>query len=273
MSGSRDPVTRATRQAANAAVIAVVAFALLWMLTTQVAAIRALSPFVDDPWDAFASYAAIFLPFVAGPTWIRSLRHRGPVLAPSTARRIRWGSGAAAFIVVVAAAADVHAIVTTGWPADAGATAARLTALIAVTLVTGLAAVALVARATKVAATSVEADIDAPTFEPDLVDDFLVLATDAARPLGLRRAARRAADVIESFLDGSPVSPRRHRLLFGVALALAAAIAFDTWHAIREGPWASFGVALLFGILMASGVLAIYLGTLGPLRLLRPPTR
>jgi hypothetical protein len=106
-----------------------------------------------------------------------------------------------------------------------------------------------------------------------VVDDLLVLATDIARPLGLRRPARSAADAIERFLDGSTVSPRRHRVLFGLVLAVAAAIAFDAWHAIREGPWASAAVAVIFGVLLASGVLAIYLGTLGPLRLLRPPAR
>ena len=197
MSVSRDPVTRWTRLAANASAAAVVAYALLWLLTTQVAAIRDISPFADDPWDLFASYAAISLPFVAGPTWIRSLRHRGPVLAPATARRIRWGSGVAALIVIVAASADVHAIVTIGWPADAGRSAGLLTALIGVALATGLAAVALVANAAKVASAWAVAEADTSTFEPDLVDDLLVLATDIARPLGLRRPTRSAADAIE----------------------------------------------------------------------------
>jgi len=273
MPASSDPVTSATRLAANAAAASVVAFALLWLLTSQIADIRAFSPFADDPWDAVATYAAIFLPFVAGPTWIRSLRHRGPTLAPSTGRRIRWGSAVAAFIVGLAAAADVHAIVTVGWPIDAGVAAGWLTALIGVTLAAAVASLVLVARATRIASTSADASNGAEAFEPDLVDDLLVLATDIARPFGLRRPARSAADAIERFLDGSTMSPRRHRLLFGLTLALAAALALDAWHAIREGPWASPGVAVVFGILMASGVLAIYLGTLRPLRLLRPPTR
>lgn len=273
MTVSRDPVTRATRLAANAAAASVVAFAVLWLVTTQVKDLRAVSPFADDPWDAFATYAAIFLPFVAGPTWVRSLRHHGPLLPPSTARRIRWGSGVAAFIVALAAAADVHAILTVGWPADAGVAAGRLTALIGVALAAALASLVLVARATRMASTSADGNVTTGAFEPDLVDDLLVLATDVARPLGLRRPVRSAADAIERFLDGSTISPRRHRLLFGLTLALTAAIVFDAWHAIREGPWASPGVAVVFGILIASGVLAIYLGTLRPLRLLRPPTR
>jgi len=60
--------TRATRRAANAAALAVVAYAVLWVVTTQIRAVRDLSPFSDDPWDYVASYASIFLPVVAGAT-------------------------------------------------------------------------------------------------------------------------------------------------------------------------------------------------------------
>ena len=56
-----------------------------------------------------------------------------------------------------------------------------------------------------------------------------------------------------------------------IGLAVVAALAFDVWHAIREGPWAGLTPALVFGTLVAVGVLAIYLGTVVPLRLLRPP--
>jgi hypothetical protein len=81
----------------------------------------------------------------------------------------------------------------------------------------------------------------------------------------------RFAAAVERFLDRSSVSPRRHRWLFGAVLALVAAITFDVWHAIREGPWINGGVPLVFGTLIATGVLAVYLGTVIPLRLLRPP--
>src|SRR6266852_3881450 len=120
MTESQDPMARATRLAANAAAAAVIVFVALWVLSTQVETIREVSPFADDPWDAFATYAAIFLPFVAGPTWIRSLRHRAPILPATTARRIRWGSGLAGAIVLVASAADLQAVGTIGFPADAG---------------------------------------------------------------------------------------------------------------------------------------------------------
>ena len=95
MARSADATTRATRDGANASAFAVIVYAVLWVLSTQVGSFRAVSPFADDPWDAFASFAALFLPIVAGATWIRSLRHRGRILSPVTASRIRWGSGLA----------------------------------------------------------------------------------------------------------------------------------------------------------------------------------
>lgn len=272
MPRSSDRVTRATRLAANAAATAVVAFGVLWLLTTQVAAIRALSPFADDPWDAFATYAAVFLPVVAGATWIRSLGHRGPVLEPATAGRIRWGAGLSAAIVLVATLADAQAIVANGFPTDAGTAAPLIVWLVGVTAVAAALGVALVGRAGRIAGDGCRSFVSSSeNAEPDVVDDLLGLAADAATAVGLRGPVERAAARFERFLENSALSPRRHRLIFGVVVAVAAAAAFDVWHTIREGPPASLVVPLIFGVLLASGVLAIYLGTLRPLRLLRPP--
>jgi hypothetical protein len=264
---SPDATTRATRDAANVAAAAVVVYALLWLLSTQVKSIRAVSPFSDDPWDAFATYAFIFLPLVAGATWIRSIRHRERVLQARTASRIRWGSGLAAGIVLVAAGSAAEAIVSIGFAPDAGTEATILAALVVLSVVLALAAIALTVRAAVIAdRTEVRTDAN----EPDVVDDLLGLASEAAHAVGDGRRVDRLASGIERFLDRSALSPRRHRLLFGVILAVAAAVAFDVWHAFREGPWASAGVAALFGILLASGVLAVWLGTVIPLRILRP---
>ena len=269
MPRSPDRSTRATRLAANVAAGSVVLYALLWFFSTQVDAIRAVSPFADDPWDAIATYAAIFLPFVAGATWIRSLRHRGPVLAPATARRIRWGSGLAAAIVVVSAVADLQAIVSVGFIADAGSTITLLASLVLLSAVAASVAVVITLRAASIPGVP-RGD---SSFEPDIVDDALVLVTEAAAVVGFRRPMDRLAASLERFLDGSSISPRRHRTWFGVVVALVAAVAFDAWHAIREGPWANAGVAVAFGFLVAIGILAVYLGTVDPLRLIRPQGR
>jgi len=265
---STDHSTRLARDAANVAAAAVVVYASLWLLSTQVRATRLDSPFADDPWDVFASYAAIFLPVVAGATWIRSLRNRGPVLPASTAWRIRWGSALAAAMVLVAALADAEAIVAVGFPFGMDPGAVILTVLVAISAAVAAAALVLSFRAARAAPGS-RPTID-PT-EPDIIDDALVLAADVGDRLGVRAPVERFAAAVERFLDRSSVSPRRHRWLFGAVLALVAAITFDVWHAIREGPWINGGVPLVFGILIATGVLAVYLGTVIPLRLLRPP--
>jgi hypothetical protein len=267
MSRSSHPPTRATREAANVAAAAVVAYAALWLMSTQVGVIRAISPFADDPWDAVASYAAIFLPVVAGATWIRSLRHREAVLPDATARRIRWGSGLAAAIVLVAAGVDAEGILAIGFSPPAGAAAPVLTGVVATTFLFALVALLLDLRASTIPS-------DRTTFstaEPDIVDDLLAIATDLATAIGLRRPVERLAAALEAFLDRSAISPRRHRWAFGVLVALAAGVAFDVWHAVREGPWIDATVPVIFGTLVAAGVLAIYLGTVIPLRLLRPP--
>jgi hypothetical protein len=269
MPRSTDRPTRATRDAANVAAVAVVVYAILWLVSTQVEAIRAGSPFAVDPWDAFATYAAIFLPFVAGSTWIRSLRHREPVLPTATASRIRWGSGLAAAFVLVAAGTAAQAIATIGFPADAGGIAPLLTGLVWASVLLAAAAIALTVRAASIAG-GAPVPAAAAASEPDIVDDALGLASEVAARVGVRGPVDRFAGAIEAFLDGSPLSPRRHRWLFGIVLALGVAVAFDIWHAIREGPWANAVVPVIFGILLAAGVLAAWFGTVIPLRLLRP---
>lgn len=270
---SPDPVTRSTRRAANAAAIAVVAYAALGFATTQVRSIRDVSPFAEDPWDAVASYAAIFLPMVAGATWIRSLRHRGPILPRATAARIRWGAGLAVGIVLASVAADLVALgaVRAPIPASDGRIALIAGLLAAASLAAVTAAVLLV-RAAFVARRSRPARVDLPmtSQEPDIVDDLLALAQDVARPIGLGRPVGRLSGAIERFLNEGPISPRRHRFVFGVVLAVAAAFGFDAWHALDEGGWSSPAAVVTFGVLAGLGVLGIYLGTLTPLRLLRP---
>ena len=268
MSRSADPATRRTRDAANAAAAVVVLFAALWFLTTQVHAIRDVSPFGEDPFDAVATYATIVLPFVAGATWIRSLSHRGPVLPARTATRIRWGSTAAVLIVLAAALADLDAILTSGWPPAAGGIAGFVTAFVLALALAAGGALALLVRAGS-AARAAAAD---PS-EPDIVDDGLALATDLAALVRLERPVARLASRIERLLEEASWSPRRHRVAFGVVLGVACGTGFSLWHVIREGPPPDPVAPVVFTILGTAGVLAGYFGTVVPLRLLRPPAR
>jgi hypothetical protein len=271
-----DELTRSTRMAANAAALAVLAFAALWVATTQVSSIREVSPFADDPWDAVASYAAIFLPVVAGATWIRSLRNRGHLLADVTAARIRWGVGLALGIVLASVGADLMALATVAIPDPlADQLVTLIVLLVAIAGFAALVATALLVRAGIVArqALNVRTNSLTASTEPDIVDDLLALAADVARPIGLSGPFGRLSGAIDGFLERSSLSPRRHPIGFGVLLSLAAAVGFDIWHAVVEGGWGSPAALLAFGVLAGVGVLGIYLGTVVPLRLLRPPGR
>jgi hypothetical protein len=56
-----------------------------------------------------------------------------------------------------------------------------------------------------------------------------------------------------------------------VFAAIVSAACFAAWVGVREGGWAQPAVPLALGTLWAAGALAIYVGTLESLRLLRPP--
>ena len=262
MARSADVVTRRVRDAANAAAVAVVAFAVLWFVTTQVHAVRAVSPFADDPWDLVASFAALFLPLVVGATFVRSVAHRGPRLETPVARRIAIGSGSAVAIVATAVITDIAAIVTSAdWPGSGGPERGLILWLVLATAVIAGFAAAFVAGAGLALRRPATVDFGTGP-EPDVVDDALGLAVDVGIGRGLAAGVAR-------FLDRSPISPRRHRLAFGVLIAIAGSVAFVVWHAIREGPWVSPLAAIVFGLFPLAGILAIYLATLAPLRLLR----
>jgi len=256
MTHPRDPATRATRLAANVALLAVVAWAALYLVTAQIRDMRAASPFADDPWDIVVSYSAIFLPIVVGATLVRGLRHRGPHLEAATARRIRTGVGIALLTIGLNVVSDAVALVVVPAPASDG----RLTLIIGLVVIAGVAtavAVSFLVRAMRIAGPGL-----GDASEPDVLDDLLGLGAEIP---GVARLVR----PLDRFLASSPASPRKHRLIFGLLAALAAALAFDAWHAIIEGPWASLPVLLLFATLVGGGVFVMYLIALVPLRLIR----
>jgi hypothetical protein len=278
MTGSRpratDELTRSTRLAANAGAAAAVAYAALYFVTTQVKIVRAASPFGDDPWDVVVSYGAIFLAIVVGATGVRSIRHRGSRLEPVIAARIRTGVAMALLTMGLTLASDVSALLFAPLPDPAAADDGRLALIVGLILVisaTAIVATGLLIRAGTIAArTTTPQGEDAS--EPDILDDLLGLARDAAALLRpIQTPVDRLTAFVDRFLATSPASPRRHRLAFGIVAAVAAGLAFDVWHAIVEGPWGSLFALGLFAVLTAGGVLAVYLATLGPLRLIRPP--
>jgi hypothetical protein len=76
--------TRLTRRAANAAALAVVAFWALFVFSAELPAVRAHSPWAEDPYDAVVSFVALLVPSVALLTFVRCQRWRQPAALPAS---------------------------------------------------------------------------------------------------------------------------------------------------------------------------------------------
>ena len=268
-----DEVTRSTRLAANIGAVVAVAYAALYLVTTQIKIVRAASPFGDDPWDFVVSFGSIFLAIVVGATGVRSLRHRESRLEPAIAARIRTGVGMGLLTIGLTLASDISALLFAPLPEPVAAADGRLALIVGLILISGATAIvatALLIRAAAIAARATTAHPAADAAEPDVLDDLLGLARDGAHWLPpIRTPVDRLTSVVDRFLATSPASPRRHRLAFGLVAAVASGLAYDVWHAVIEGAWGSLFALGLFSVLTTGGVFAIYLGTLGPLRLIR----
>jgi hypothetical protein len=236
------------------------AFVLLALVTTQVKTIQAILPFTDDPYDAVTWFSLIAIAIVGGATVVRAVGHRSGPYDPAVARRIALGAAIATLIVAAAVASDILALVLVGVSRrDAGfSIALALLALAAFDAPLGLVAIWRARTSLRTTPPRIEP-------EPDLIDEVgIIVGAVGARGLAAR---------LTTWVERSPLSPRRHRIVIGVLGALLAAIAGIVWHAVREGAWASPAAALLFGGVMAAFVIAAYLLCLEPLRLVRAPRR
>lgn len=254
----RERVRRAgLRRVTWASAAATAWFLGLSWLSTQVASIRESLPFTEDPYDGVVSFAVIGVVVVGGVTAVRALAHAGRAYDPAVARRIAIGWALCLAMAVVAVASDVVALVVVG--ADPGADGESLViGLLVVSIALSLVGVAAVWLGRR----SLLAPAGDGAPEPDLIDDLGSLA----QRVGLGRLAT----WLIAWVERSRLSPRRHRILVGVAGGIAAGIAASAWHAFREGAWASPAAAVLFGSLWAAGVVGAYLIGLEPLRIVRP---
>lgn len=237
---------------------AVGSFLIVSWLTTQVESIRSALPFTEDPYDAIVSFAVVGIAVVGGATLVRAIGHLRRPYDASAARRIAIGAAIATVIAAVAVVSDVVAMILA--PADLGAPGVTVVlGILGITAGMTVVALACIGRA-RSALLRVPAMADT---EPDIIDEIGSIAGSVG--------AARMADGFAGWVERSPVSPRRHRVLAGILGGAAAGVAAVAWHAIREGPWASPVAAAVFGILTTLGVAGAYFVCLAPLRLLRTP--
>ena len=222
------------------------AFVLLAIVTTQVDVIRSGLPFTEDPYDVITWFALIGIAVVGGATIVRWMGHRSGTYDPAVARRIAIGAAIATVVVTVAVLSDLLALVLVGAPRGSAGfgIAMALLVLAGANALLGLAAIWRGRSSLRRAPPRIDP-------EPDLIDEVGAIVG----AVGARGAAVRFG----TWVERSPMSPRRHRIAVGVVGALVAGIAAIIWHAFREGAWASPAAALLFG------------RCLEPLRLVRSP--
>ena len=232
------------RRATLAVLVAVAGYGALFAVSTQIAAVRAASPFAAGPADAIAWLAAQIAATCAALSAIRALRHRRDGAVPAAKLRyINRGAAVAVGAVLVSVAADAVAAAGGG-----GSGATRTVLLVAVAAV-GVAAVAgaeEVARAT--ARTRALARLDDRPAGDDIFDDVLALAAATETvPVAARAVAgaRRLAPAL-----------RRRPWRLAALTALAAGLALTITHIVAEGPPAD-------GPLVALALTAVIVGIEG----------
>jgi hypothetical protein len=268
---------------------AVASFAILWLASTQVRAVRAHSPWSDDPYDAVLSVASLVLPFVWAVTTVRLLRWRAaPILPVAAARTIVRGVGVVLALVWAPELACVVALALRARHGAWGPWLGWLQALVALTGLAGLVAgVDLVRTSARLrspggepragwgAADDHQADQPA---EPDALDDLAVLLETTGRSLARSNegGGRLLASVgtAVATVASARWGPRRHRVAWCLALGLGFGVMLAAWHGIAEGAPDHWPTALLVGAVFASvgaAIVVVSYACLGTyLRLIRP---
>ena len=256
----RDPATRTVLDAANATFVAVICFALLTGISTQLQNVRPKAPWEVDPYDAAASFAMMIVPIVAALTWVRCIRWRSEAVYPTFAL-VEIVRGCVVSLLAIAAtdAAYQVAVLHRGFPRPAPLRPELLGSL-------GLSVVTLVVASvmSMTAWTSqrrAHRNEVAPSDEPDAVDDVAELLRTAPPQLApLHGFCVRTGDLLVAWA-GSSASPRRHPWLFVATVSGAAGVAAAASEFVHEGLPPSVGVGILvvalFGaIVVISGLLA-----------------
>jgi hypothetical protein len=233
-----------------ATAVAVAWFGVLFTVTTQDRSIRETLPFTDDPFDLVTSFGVIALVPVVSIAGVRVARR---VLVPGQAadgeRRVLVAIAMALGLVSAPLLSDAVALAGVGWLPSWASIAVAIGVVLTVL---AWSAIVSAMRATR---------RSTPTRQdPDLFDDLAAIG----------RRLRLPVEGVERWLATSALSPRRHRVVVVLLLALFAGGAGVGWHAIVEGAWASPAAATAFGVLGGAAALIALVIAVGPLGAIRP---
>jgi hypothetical protein len=256
-------MTARVRRAANVVGVAVIAWIVLFVLSSDVVSLRADSPWSEDPADLVVSLTFLLLGVVGPVTFVRVQGDaESSVMRPRTADDVMRGLYVALGTITVADATMLLAWVDSGQAGGMASIGFVLAMLLGTSIATAGVAGVVVYRAARVSS-SWRQSIDRE--ERDALDD-IVAFTLRIRPL------RTSAVAFAGFLNGR-FSPRRHRWAFATLVAVGFGLGYSTWHLLVEGPApsasASFTVLIVFASLGAAAVLAGWIAFGGYLRLVR----
>jgi len=268
-----DPSRERARGALLLCLWCAVAFCLFAALSTQDKALRAHSPWQDDPYDVVVSFTEFFVPLLAAALLARVTLC--PRNVPAVAARLRDLLRAARLIVAcvgltlaadwVAVALGVH---SRQWEAPGRLLIGTSAVLTALWLTSALALRAATGAGQWTRTVPSESD-------PDWVGDLFAVAcakSDAAGPFA--RPLRRGVESTERVLINGRWGVRRHAIvaaalmsvLFGLGVGLTQVVGEDGLrqalrHVAGLGLFVGIGAAGMFCFLLAVGT---YLRPLGP---------
>jgi hypothetical protein len=227
--------TAAARRSGRTAAVAVLAYGALFAVSTQIAAVRAVSPFADDPADGIGWFAVQIAVTCAALSAVRALRPHGETgVCAGRLRYINRGWGVALAVILVGTTADLvsgirNAADTTGtW---ALVTAAGVTAAIAAY---GLAAVLVATRRTRALARHAGEGAGG-----DVLEDLRLLALTTGARLLAPDAVDRARSTVARLAEGRiarAISLRSHPWRFCLLVAVCAGAGLAAGHLVGEGP-------------------------------------
>ena len=243
-----------------------VLFTAFAVATTQVRALRAYSPWQDDPYDVVVSFTQLLVPALAAALALRIVSRR-PGAAPGGLLRGGW---ALVGMIAVTAATDWVAV-GLRLHEDAWDHTGRLL-IAALALITLATAVVVAAMWWIIERSRGRADVRADPAGPDWVDDVLAGVGGLVGRYGAAgRAAAGVLDWVRRVVAGGQHGLRRHRL----AAAVLAGVVVSAWLALAEvlgdglGPHPAEAAAMRLVIGTAGVVAALiplnaYLGVLRP---------
>jgi hypothetical protein len=248
-----DPARELTRRGVLAMLVAAIGFVVFASATSHIAAVRAVTPWQDDPYDAVVSFTLFFVPLAAGLMLLRvPLCRRGQRLPASRISGIQRAGTIVAISIGATLVVDWSAVVVGAQRASwTGATTAAVSGLGLLTLVL-IGAVALHSYAVMSFRRQ-----RWPEAGPDWLDDAVTLFVLTCTRIHPRfgAAARGSAFLIEGAngVRGHPVvTTVSASILFGLTLSLGEVIgeggASTAPTAIR--------VFILFGVIGAAGMAA-----------------